>query len=73
MLKFCLIVCKEIHEPGLVYESRKGEVAMMEFFAGVGMAQRGYFFDRTKCDVMYRVCLTSSFFPSTFHLSLNTI
>ena len=44
-----------------------------EFLAEVGVAQMGTFSNQAEFDAIYQLCSTSSFFPTTLHLSPTTI
>ena len=44
-----------------------------EFLAEVGVALMGIFFNQADCDAIHQLCSTSSLFPTTLHLSANTI
>ena len=50
-----------------------GSLDFDESRAKVGVAQMGYFSNQTECDVIHQWRLTSSFFPTTFLLSRDTI
>ena len=51
----------------------EGNLNFDGFLAEVGIAQTESFSKQTKCDVIYQICLTSSFFATTFHLIRSNI
>ena len=44
-----------------------------EFFVEVGVIQTWPLSKQMKCDMIYQLSLTRSFFPTNFHSNLNTI
>ena len=43
-----------------------------EFLAEIGVAQMEIFSNQAEFEAIYQLCSTSSFFPTTLHLSPNT-
>ena len=67
--------CIEIRarrKPEQVYQSM-GKLDFDQFLTEVKVVQTGSFSNRMEYGVIYQLCFTSSFFPTTFYLSFNTI
>ena len=58
-------------KPAQVYESQS--LDFDKFLVKVGIAQMGIFSNQAEFDEIDQLCSVSSFFPTTRHLSLNTI
>ena len=62
-----------VHRKPCRYMKVKDNLVFDDFFAEVGVAQMGIFSNQAELDTIYQICSTSSFFPTTLHLSPNTI